>query len=425
MAPLPLFTPVERAQVVGYWNAPGRYQMSVRTGKEGPWVVRLTPEASIWFRNYTRVLKPGTLPPTQSEVTPTNPTTVTERWENWVRAKLAYDRAIAQQNADAANVALGSTAAKQSTAAVPVFPGLMPPDLLAAVGNAPAFAVAVSPRQYTIQFDDGATINYSDHVAVGSPRYGYYRFAQGVNNYGLALRNWKAADLEALFNRAGFSPAERRVAQAVSRLEGGFASVNTYDTGFVSIGFIQFASLEDGGGSLGPVLKLQKQTRPADFQNDFRRFGIDVDDKSILLVIDPSTGAELRGPEANAKIIEDKRLPAVFQRAGESSVAFQLAQIQEAKRRFYPADDTFAIIINGRGLKGKVSDVIRSEAGMATLFDRKVNTGNIRVFGSTLSAWMTERGFTTLEQARAHERELVKRLKWRADFLSDTTLSQP
>ena len=66
------------------------------------------------------------------------------------------------------------------------------------------------------------------------------------------------ARLKALFAAAGFTGSEQRVMKAVSRLEGGFDSVNTYDTGFVSIGFIQFITEGEGKGSLLEVLQQEK-----------------------------------------------------------------------------------------------------------------------------------------------------------------------
>ena len=55
--PTPLFSPAERARIVGFWNAAGRYQSGPDLPQDGKrWVTRLTPAASIWFRAYTRAL---------------------------------------------------------------------------------------------------------------------------------------------------------------------------------------------------------------------------------------------------------------------------------------------------------------------------------------------------------------------------------
>lgn len=433
-----LFLDSERVSVVGYWNEPGRYVMGMRVGeKDGPLLVRLLPEASVWLRAYNNAARPGSQGSTEKRATPLLDTETSRKWEAWVRAKLAYDSWLAQQTADAANSKLGVVAAAPVTPAVPASvasttptnvtpppPGIIPVDLHAAVGNPPPFYAAVLPRTYMVTFDDGQIITYSDNIALGNSRNPSYRFAQGVRSFGIRLRNWQPKELDDLFAQVGLTPFEQKVMKAVSVLEGGFDSINTYDTGFVSVGFIQFASLGDGAGSLGAVLKQEKQTLPADFERDFRRFGVDVDAQGTLVVLDPQTGAELRGAQANRMIIDDKRLIAVFERAGRTR-AFQTAQIQIAKQNYYPADDTITILSDGKEVVLKVSDVIRSEAGMATLFDRKVNTGTISLLGTVVTRFMSERGFTRWEQVLPYERELIPLLRWRTDFLADATLSSP
>jgi hypothetical protein len=149
------------------------------------------------------------------------------------------------------------------------------------------------------------------------------------------------------------------------------------------------------------------------------------DGTPTLVVVDPSTGAELFGAPAVLKVIDDKRLAAVFQRAGRHSVAFRVAQIQMAKSRYWPADDPVRVMVNGREITGKVSDVIRSESGMATLFDRKVNRGNIAPFGDVVARVMAARRLSGLADASRYERDIVREMKYRADFLADKSLSQP
>jgi hypothetical protein len=232
-------------------------------------------------------------------------------------------------------------------------------------------------------------------------------------------------ELSRTFAASGLTPLEARVMRAVSVLEGGFDSINTYDTGFLSVGFIQFATLEGGSGSVGDLLLYEKKHNPHEYSRDFLRFGVDVTDAGVLVVIDPSSGVELRGKEAVLKIIDDKRLTAVFQLAGLRSTAFRAAQINVAKNRYYPADLPLQVTVGGRTLTGRVRDVIRSEAGLATLFDRKVNLGNIRQLNQVLQQVMARRSLTKLEEVAPFEREIITALKWRRDFLQDATLQQP
>ncbi|MCA1596330.1 MAG: hypothetical protein LC772_07895, partial [Chloroflexi bacterium] len=193
----------------------------------------------------------------------------------------------------------------------------------------------------------------------------------------------------------------------------------------ISIGFIQFISGTEGNGSLLQVLAREKAERPADFESDFARYGINVGDGGVLVVVDPATGAELSGPAAVQKTIADKRLTAPFQRAGRHSAAFRTAQIEMAKAIYWPADDPVSVTIGGTALTGKISDVIHSEAGMATLFDRKVNTGTTALINDVLTRVIAERHLTALAQAAPFEREIVADLKYRTDFLQDPSLSQP
>jgi len=290
-----LFSPDEKARVVAYWSQPERYVVGVRTvEKEGPIVVRLMPEASVWLRAYNNAPRVGQKVSTQKRATPLTDTEQGKRWENWVVAKLSYDRWLSQKAADVANAQLGIAAAAVTMPA-PTFPGVIPTDLLAAVGNPPAFYHAVLPRTYTIAFDDGQTLKYTDNIAASTSRNPSYRFAQGVQSFGLRLRDWPQQELSDVFAQVGLTPFEQHVVKAVSVLEGGFDSINTYDTGFVSVGFIQFATLGEGAGSLGAVLRREKQNSPTDFEKDFRRFGVDVDEQGVLVVLDPQTGAEVRG----------------------------------------------------------------------------------------------------------------------------------
>ncbi len=410
--PTPLFTNDERAAIIAYWSKLGRYQVEPPPlgQTSGQWVVRLTPEASIWLYNYNKTRGAGNVPPTQ--VAPPQPGRATE-WDTWVNTKLAYDQWVAQSAAD--------------PSVRPMPPGLpapIPDDLLAAAGNPPPLAAVVAPLHYVVTFDDGETIAYDDHVPVPA-RYAYYRFAQGVQYNGTPVRSIPDSELNPLFRDAGMSAFQSHVVKAVSRLEGGFESVNTYDTGYLSVGFIQCATLAGGGGSLGEVLRWEKAERPKEFNHDFRRLGIDVTDSGLLAAIDPETGAELVGPQAVQKIIDDKRLTAVFQRAGEQSSAFRVAQIAVARDRFYPAGDAFTITVSGQTLHGRVADVIHSEAGMATLFDRKINTGSLGPFEQVVTQVMQEHNITTLQDAANYEKEIVGKMKYRADFLADTSLGQP
>ncbi len=413
----------EREAIVSFWNAPNRYAILPRdtAGTDGPWGVRLSSAASLWLYRYQKQFTVGKILPTQTALVLEN----AERanWEKWVSDKIVYDNWSAAQDVAALNAPHRTTPVPPAVAP-PHFPGLIPLDLQNALGNPPPFAVAALPKKYVVRFDD-YTATYQDHLSATRPRNVYFRFEEGVTFLGVALKNWPEKEARSLFERSGLSPSEQKVCMAVSRFEGGFESVNTYDTGFVSVGFIQFASLTQGSGSLGEMMSRYKQSDPINFHNDFYRFGIDLSAAGVLRVLDPATGAQLEGPDANAKIIADKRLIAVFQRAGILSEAYRIAQIQAAKARFYPANVKIKFVLNGNEIEGRVSDIVQSEAGLATLMDRYVNIGNIRLLNDVVQKVMMENKLKTLAQVAPFEREIIRRMKWRGDFLNDKTLSQP
>ncbi len=428
-----LFKEDEKKKIVAFWNAPGRYLVSQPewATKTGPWQVRLTPEGSSWLLKYQGALGKGALPPTA------DPTTFgggVQGWKEWVLAKVAYDRWKAQSLANLANSRtleittpkndrrdIRLNALKPDPAMAPPTPGTIPASLLIAVGSPPSFASPVTPMRHDIRFEEGDSYSYQDNINF-SPTYAYYRFSQGVAHEGTALTDDERTDL---FKAAGLSDAEQHVMLRVSKLEGSFDAINTYDTGFVSVGFIQFASLIAGKGSLGTALQQEKTDTQEEFENDFRRFGIDVASDGSIIAIDPVSGVELSGTDAILKIIDEKRLIAVFQKAGKMSRAFRVAQIRVAKTSYWPADDPIKITLGGTVLEGKVSDAIQSEAGYATLFDRKVNRGSVAPFADVLLSVMKKHNLKAIPEALKYEREIIAQLKYRVDFLLDKDLKQP
>jgi hypothetical protein len=103
-----------------------------------------------------------------------------------------------------------------------------------------------------------------------------------------------------------------------------------------------------------------------------------------------------------------------------------MAQIRASRTRFYPADDVFDVrYANNQVVKTRVGDVIRSEAGLATLMDRKVNLGNIRDFANIMTRVARERRANNPQQLAQHERQMVSLYRFRRDFLRDPNLTQP
>ena len=394
--PTPLWTDAERAACVTFWSQPGRTRVFLLPPRAG-----LTPAASLWFAAYGRSMR--TASPADAVA-----------WKAWVDAKLARDRWEA------------SGLAGEPTGPEPPAPGVIPASLLLAAGDPPPLSSALAPRRYSIDLGDGPPLTYVAPIPV-SPRSRFFRSAEGVISDGSPLRDMPRTEIDGLMRAAGLTPFEAHVVAAVSRLEGGFDAVNTYDTGFVSVGFIQFITAAGGDGSLATVLATEKAADPADFARDFHGRGVDVTPAGVFAALDPATGAELAGADAVRKTITDPRLVAVFQSAGQRSRTFRIAQIQTAKHSYYPAADPVSVTLgDGTVLTGRVADILHSEAGMATAFDRKVNTGHAAPeVAAAAASVMAAHGLRTLADLVPFEREVAAALKYRTDFLADPDLTQP
>jgi hypothetical protein len=418
----PLFSPEERAAILEYWARPGLYEAVPAGDKKGTgrWVARYTSAGSTWIRELYRLRSDGKVVPTRQ------PEALTEQqklWDAWVEARVQLDKWLAEQESAKRNAQEADAAAPEPATPMPPDPGPVPEDLAAALPLPPVFYEPAVPFSHKIAFPD-AELSYEDHVTVPH-KYAYFRFEKGVRSGGTKVADRGSEYIQQLFEQAAITEDLQRVFASVSLLEGGFDSVNTYDTGFVSVGFIQFASLTAGGGSLGQVLLRMKRDHGFRFYADFRRFGVDVTEQGLLVVVDPVTGMELVGPDANHRVIYDKRLIAVFQRAGQVSDAFNVCQLQVARDLYYPAEDDVTVEFGGKKLTCKVKDIFRSEAGMATLMDRKVNTGKLEPLEDYLYDLVSQTGITDLKEAAKYEWALAKVMAYRVDYLASATLSQP
>ena len=418
------FSPEERQTIAQYWDTPDRYVRGFVPDHPtlGSWRARPTCEGSTWLHKYYKT-RTG-----NAKVIPGQPPApVTERqkvWDAWIDLRYNRDVFLAESKAREENEKELGRALATPLPKDAVDPGAIPPDLKDLVGAPPVFSKALQPGHHTINFHDGKVLSYSDNIATRA-KYAYLRFADGVMSGGTRVRTMPKSELDQLLRRAGINESEARVFAAVSLLEGGFDSLNTYDTGFVSVGFIQFASLTAGAGSLGQVLLRHKTLHPNEFQRDFRHFGLDVSPIGQLVALDIDTGIEAVGPDANLVIIRDKRLAAVFQRAGQISTPFRVCQLIIAKESYYPADIPLSVSVNGKTYSGRVRDVFRTEAGIATLMDRKVNTGKLGDLNERLAQVMDYYAFNSLAEASQAEYQLVRMLKYREDYLDDVALSRP
>lgn len=399
----PMFSDAERGAIKAWWSKGQRYVASPTGTRE----VRQTPEGSAWIWKFYRARGKGKVIPTGPPIATTEEQA---EWDRWLDERFERDW-------KAAEGIVSNTG--QSPLLVPT-----PEKVEKLFGEPPLFAEVVEPIKHSVRFDSGEVITLADNPTLRK-KYAYYRFKSGVMSVGRPVKSIPRDELVALFADAGVSERDRNVMMAVSSLEGGFDSINTYDTGFVSVGFIQFACLSGGGGSLGQVMRRHKSENSNEFDSLFRRVGLDVTESGQLVVFDSTSGRELVGGEAANFIIQNPQFAIAFQMAGRDRT-FQLAQIAVAHAMYVPTrDDLVQVRIGGDTVPLALSEILTSEAGMAVLMDRKVNTGTLEPLGEVVSKFIEEQSLTNLDDLLKWEGELVARCKFRKDTLGDASLGQP
>ena len=408
-----LWSDAEKTQIRQFWMEPGRYSVT----PSDKYAVRLTTVGSKWFWDYNHLRGHGKTPPTQI---PGAATDEEAGWEKWLNARVARDRYLAACAAETLNAKNQHREPKYPTE-VPE-PELVDPVLVTKFGAPPVFAANVLPNKVSVRFDD-ITLNYSDNVDM-RPRFAYYRFDNGVNSEGQSIKTIPSAELDEILKECGYDESDTKVFKSVSILEGGFDSINTYDTGYVSVGFIQFASLKEGAGSLGRALINYKNEDPKGFEADFHRFGVEVAADEKLVALDLDTLTEKVGPEANTQIISDKRLIAAFQRAGKYR-PFRASQLKSAKQVYWPMNDKVTVTIGSNKIVRPLSDFVRTEAGKAVFLDRKVNTGNIGGTSAALQAIADAAKVDTVEELAKYEALLIKCMYYRFDPMKTEDLAKP
>lgn len=309
------------------------------------------------------------------------------------------------------------------------------------LGNPPT--AYVKAKQYNVTTVDGDKRTYTDHVQ--SPN------TISDTGVGDAGKTGGATKISDVFDQAGVAAADpatvKKVFSILSSLEGKFDAINTYDAGYISAGFIQFISGNDGGGSLSKVLRDMKARAPTEFNTYFHSIGIDVDDKG-LAVVDPASGTVLHGAAAVTKVMDDKRLTASFQAAGAKSSEFQYAQARTAYAMYYVPDLSFTIALNVTdpsnptrkqkvNLSSKYGDVLKSEAGKVAAVDRGVQHGTGGGHGSGGAAGrfldacqgIVDKHLLTdaidVATLASYEAEIVPKMHNRYAESADATLTQP
>lgn len=213
----------------------------------------------------------------------------------------------------------------------------------------------------------------------------------------------------------GLTTGLARALKVVSENEGNFDAINSYDRAIFSFGFIQFAG--GAGGGLGQMLMNVKTRDPQVFRQMFAQYGIDVlpaSPRPVITAASPEAGTVLQGDSACMYIKSDKRLTTAFIAAGFHPTVM-LAQIQSAVQGY--VNPSFGIKLTLQvGTQSfanvPITQVIRTEAGVAALIDLTVNQWIVRTggfFQQAISQVAAANRLTNLQQlAMIDERQVLQ-----------------
>ncbi|HEU4752512.1 MAG TPA: hypothetical protein VFU47_05335, partial [Armatimonadota bacterium] len=261
------------------------------------------------------------------------------------------------------------------TVAAVAAPAETPPDYsrapVAAAEAAAARGEVRSEREgtrYRFLFPDGSSVEFEDRARRSQDTARRERVVQYFGSQPASAE--PESTFAAAGQAAGLSPAAIQALRFVSRHEGGFDAINTWDRARFSWGFIQFA----GGYGLRPALAHFKSKSPDLFRQLLGRYGVDVlpsaEGRPEPVFVDTKSGEVLRGNAAEQAYGDDPLTIALFIRAARVTEVKQ-RQIEAAIRDY--ALPALTEPYNGVSL----SDVLRSPRGMAMLIDRKVHEGNV------------------------------------------------
>ncbi len=253
-------------------------------------------------------------------------------------------------------------------------------------------------------------ITYKDHRGA-SQKVSFSNFVRSnysVYPYGISYSGTVIHDIPAsYYESVGLSRQLAEALEFVSKNEGKFDAINSYDKAAFSFGFIQFAGAT-GGGTFPNMMALIKDRNPSLYEEAFGRFGVDVEytykndkyEPATMVVFTPD-GKRYVGTDAEKYIRADKVLHGVFVRAGQNIEVAKL-QVLSAVQEYVKPALRARISLNANGVsvnREPITDFINSAGGITVLIDLAVNqglTGALRIFAPAIEQVAKQTGITSL-----------------------------
>ncbi|HKT05341.1 MAG TPA: hypothetical protein VJT31_37975, partial [Rugosimonospora sp.] len=175
-------------------------------------------------------------------------------------------------------------------------------------------------------------------------------------------------------------PSTRKILAIISRHEGDFTSVNTWDIADVTFGMVQWTTGDSGRGDLIRALTIMKQAAPDAFADRLGRYGIDVAPTGLVLT--RPDGSVLTGVPAAKAVQADTKLTAVLAAAG-TDPALQAAELRAANEIEVQGALTARLSVRFPGTGGgkaatvriPVAALVTSEFGVGVLANHTVHGG--------------------------------------------------
>ncbi|MCS6820901.1 MAG: LysM peptidoglycan-binding domain-containing protein [Microscillaceae bacterium] len=233
--------------------------------------------------------------------------------------------------------------------------------------------------------------------------------------------------------RLGLDSRSAKALLYVSKNEGNFDAVNSFDKAIFSWGFIQFAG---GNRGLAPLMMLIKQKAPRVFENFFQRFGIDIElnsnTRNLDFVVTNPFAQDgkfiVKGIEAEKLLREDKVLTSVFIRAGHYLPIITL-QLEAAINDYVrPAlNNRLNITVGSTQMNNLLlSDYIKSELGITLVLDLSISkgvTGGRNLLIQAIQQVATNHALTSPEALRnIDEKVLAEQILTNGKAANDTTI---
>lgn len=225
--------------------------------------------------------------------------------------------------------------------------------------------VDVTRNRHTLTVD-GTRVSLHDHVNAYATVTFHGLEGQAAGDTGTVVENRLSSAI---------TGDPLNILRIISRHEGTFSNVNTWDRAIVTFGFIQWTFGEGGDGSLVGLLAAIKRAHPQIFHDRLQRYGIDLFRNVVEL--QKADGTLLTGSAAAAFIQTDPKLTAVVSRLG-TEPDVQVVQIRHAVATKIDA-------VRNRHMPRRqvtVGQLVTSSYGMGVMTDRVVGAGAGAVYAN-------------------------------------------